>query len=141
MVPTQKLHLIMPMAGRGSRFFKDGFVQPKPLIELNGAPFFYWAAQSVAKTVDCADLTFVVLAEHVRDFAITEKIKRYYPAARFVVLPEVTAGAALTALRGRRVCRRASRCCSMTVTICFCAVRSISFARRAILLPDRTVRC
>ena len=30
-----KLHLILPMAGRGSRFFKNGFVCPKPLIEIN----------------------------------------------------------------------------------------------------------
>ena len=42
-----KLHLILPMAGRGSRFFKNGFVCPKPLIEINGKPFFYWAARSV----------------------------------------------------------------------------------------------
>ena len=47
-----KLHLILPMAGRGSRFFKNGFVCPKPLIEINGKPFFYWAARSVEKFVD-----------------------------------------------------------------------------------------
>ena len=29
-----KLHLVMPMAGRGSRFFENGFVMPKPLIEI-----------------------------------------------------------------------------------------------------------
>ena len=37
----KKLHLIMPMGGRGYRFFKDGYSMPKPLIELNGKPFFY----------------------------------------------------------------------------------------------------
>ena len=95
-----KLHLILPMAGRGSRFFKNGFVCPKPLIEINGKPFFYWAARSVEKFVDCADLTFVVLEEHIRDFAIDEKIKAYWPAARIVALLEVTEGAAVTALKG-----------------------------------------
>ena len=54
-----KLHLILPMAGRGSRFFENGFVCPKPLIEIAGKPFFYWAARSIEKYVDCADLTFV----------------------------------------------------------------------------------
>ena len=34
-----KLHLIMPMGGRGYRFFKDGYSMPKPLIELEGKPF------------------------------------------------------------------------------------------------------
>lgn len=95
-----KLHLILPMAGRGSRFFENGFVGPKPLIEIHGKPFFYWAARSVEKFVDCADLTFVVLEEHVRDFAIDEKIRRCWPDARIVALPEVTAGAAVTALKG-----------------------------------------
>ena len=96
----QKLHLILPMAGRGSRFFENGFVCPKPLIEIAGKPFFYWAARSIEKYVDCADLTFVVLEEHIRDFAIDAKIKAYWPNARIIALPAVTEGAAITALRG-----------------------------------------
>ena len=95
-----KLHLILPMAGRGSRFFENGFVCPKPLIEIAGKPFFYWAARSIEKYVDCADLTFVVLEEHIRDFAIDAKIKAYWPDARIIALPAVTEGAAITALRG-----------------------------------------
>ena len=90
----------MPMAGRGSRFFENGFVMPKPLIEINDRPFFYWATQSIAKFVDCADITFVVLEEHIRDHAIGREIKTYYPDAKIVALPEVTEGAAITALRG-----------------------------------------
>lgn len=95
-----KLHLILPMAGRGSRFFENGFVCPKPLIEINGKPFFYWAARSIEKYVDCADITFVVLEEHIRDFGIDAKIKQYWPEARIIALPEVTEGAAVTALKG-----------------------------------------
>ena len=95
-----KLHLVMPMAGRGSRFFENGFVCPKPLIEIHGRPFFYWATQSIARFVDCADITFVVLEEHIRDHAMDREIKKYYPAARIVALPAVTEGAAITALRG-----------------------------------------
>lgn len=37
---VQSVHLLMPMGGAGSRFFKDGFVRPKPLIEIKGKPFF-----------------------------------------------------------------------------------------------------
>ena len=95
-----KLHLVMPMAGRGSRFFENGFVCPKPLIEIHEKPFFFWATQSIAHFVDCASITFVVLEEHIRDFAIDREIKKYYPDARIVALPAVTEGAAITALRG-----------------------------------------
>ena len=35
-----KVHLIMPMGGAGSRFYKNGFKMPKPLIEINGYPFY-----------------------------------------------------------------------------------------------------
>lgn len=97
-----KLHLIMPMGGRGYRFFKDGFSMPKPLIELNGKPFFYWAAQSVNKYVDVADISFVVLREHVDEFQIDSVIRRYYPEARIVVIPEVLPGAVLTCMEGAR---------------------------------------
>ncbi|MEE0801534.1 MAG: NTP transferase domain-containing protein [Gemmiger sp.] len=97
---ADKLHLILPMAGRGSRFFENGFVSPKPLIEIHGRPFFYWATQSIARFVDCADITFVVLEEHIRTHAIDREIRRYYPDARIVALPAVTEGAAITALRG-----------------------------------------
>lgn len=96
----KKLHLIMPMGGRGYRFFKDGYSMPKPLIELNGKPFFYWSAQSVMKFVDAADISFVVLQEHIDQFEIDRKIKEYYPQARIVVIPEVLPGAVMTCLEG-----------------------------------------
>ena len=42
------LHIIMPMAGEGSRFAKAGWTTPKPLIELRGVPLFMRAINSVA---------------------------------------------------------------------------------------------
>lgn len=95
-----KLHLIMPMGGKGYRFFKDGFVMPKPLIELEGKPFFYWAVQSVKKYVDVQDISFVVLKEHIDEFQIDSVIRRYYPDARILVIPEVLPGAVLTCMEG-----------------------------------------
>ena len=95
-----KLHLVMPMAGRGSRFFEDGFVQPKPLIEIHGAPFFYWAARSIEKNIPLDGITFVVLKEHIRDFGLEARIRAYWPDARIVALDEVTPGAAVTCRKG-----------------------------------------
>ncbi len=94
-----KLHLVMPMGGRGQRFFENGFITPKPLIEIKGKPFFYWAAMSVRKFLEC-DITFVVLQEHVTDFAIDKKILSYFPDAQIVIIPEVLAGAVLTCMKG-----------------------------------------
>lgn len=33
-------HLIMPMGGAGSRFYKNGYMQPKPLIEIMVSHFY-----------------------------------------------------------------------------------------------------
>lgn len=90
----------MPMAGRGSRFSAKGYKDPKPLLQIYGKPFFYWSTQSVRKFVDLASLDFVVLEEHVSEFHIDTEIRKYFPEARIHVLPEVTEGAVITALRG-----------------------------------------
>lgn len=97
---VKTLHLIMPMGGAGSRFFKDGFVMPKPLIEIEGKPFFYWAAQSIMKFIDVKDITFVVLREHIDKFNIDKEIKKYYPQSKLEVIPGVLAGAVLTCKAG-----------------------------------------
>ena len=92
--------LVMPMAGRGSRFGSKGVHTPKPLIDLWGRPFFWWAAESARRAFDVAEMAFVVLQEHVRDFAIDRQILEHYPRARIAVCEEVTAGAAATARVG-----------------------------------------
>lgn len=94
------LALVVPMAGRGSRFRQGGRATPKPLIELAGRPFFAWAVDSVRRVVPVREMVFVVLQEHVDDFDIAERVRARYPEARVVAIPEVTAGAAETAAVG-----------------------------------------
>ena len=45
----------MPMGGRGSRFAEHDFSFPKPLIEIQNKPFFYWATKSVCKYIKTID--------------------------------------------------------------------------------------
>lgn len=102
MESAKKIHLIMPMGGAGSRFFKNGFVMPKPLIEINGRPFLYWSTMSIKKYVDITDLTFVVLQEHIDKFSIDRIILRWFPEARIEIIPQVLPGAVMTCLEGLR---------------------------------------
>jgi dTDP-glucose pyrophosphorylase len=94
------LALVMPMAGRGSRFSMNGAELPKPLIDLRGKPFFWWATESVRRIAPLAEMVFVVLEEHVRRFGIDEAVRRHYPDACIVALADVTEGAAETAALG-----------------------------------------
>ena len=96
----EPLELVIPMGGASSRFLRQGFSCPKPLIELSGKPFFYWATESVYHRIPVRGLTFVILREHAAQFGLDARIRRYYPEARIVELEAVLPGAVLTCLRG-----------------------------------------
>ena len=34
----KQINIVIPMAGLGSRFAKEGFTKPKPFIDVNGKP-------------------------------------------------------------------------------------------------------
>ena len=95
-----RIHLIMPMGGAGSRFFKDGYSIPKPLIEIQGKPFLYWSTMSILKYLEVKDLTFIVLQEHIDKFNIDKVILKCFENAKIVVLPKVLKGAVLTCIEG-----------------------------------------
>lgn len=97
---NHRIHLIMPMAGRGSRFSKEGFDFPKPLIKIYGRPFFYWSVRSVEKFVNLASLDFVILQEHVDRYSMDKVIHEFFRDARIHVLAEVTEGAVITCMKG-----------------------------------------
>jgi dTDP-glucose pyrophosphorylase len=95
--------LIMPMAGRGSRFSRLGIATPKPLIEIAGKPFFWWAVQSLRRSMPLREMIFVVLDEHCGQFDIERRILALYPQARIARVPDITSGAAETAAIGLRL--------------------------------------
>ena len=92
----KNFHLVMPMGGKGQRFFNDGYVAPKPLIEIHDRPFFYWSTMSILKYNPDCDVTFVVLREHIEKFDIKNRILSYFPQAR-VLTPAVMGLFLLTA--------------------------------------------
>lgn len=94
------INLIMPMGGKGSRFFENGFVIPKPLIKIKDKPFLFWSTQAVKKFVELKSLTFVVLQEHIDKFSIDKEILSFFPEADIIVIPQVLNGAVLTCMEG-----------------------------------------
>ena len=88
---------LMPMAGYGSRFAKQGFDLPKPLIPVNGKPMF---AQAMACLPNAEKKIFVCLQEHCLRFGIDQQILSLYPDAKIVTISEVTKGQAITCSLG-----------------------------------------
>lgn len=101
-VEDARVNLVFPMAGAGTRFLDNGFDCPKPLIDLNGEPFFKRAADSLLGHVNCERMVFVVLKEHIEKFGIDAKIREYYPDAKIVSLKKVLPGALMTAMEGAK---------------------------------------
>lgn len=92
------LHIIMPMAGEGSRFLKEGWQTPKPLIELNGIPLFKRAIQSVTINGVLMKYSFIVRQEHIDKFHIDKQIKNILPNANISSVQHTTRGAVETCL-------------------------------------------
>ncbi len=89
-------NLIMPMAGAGSRFLKNGIRTPKPLIDLSGKPFFVRSLESVWGKCSVDQLVFAVLKAHVRDFGVDQIISQYFPSATILILEDVLNGPVYT---------------------------------------------
>ena len=41
------LNIVVPMAGRGSRFVQAGYVMPKPLIDIYGHPMIEYVVKNI----------------------------------------------------------------------------------------------
>lgn len=88
----------MPMAGEGSRFKKEGWTIPKPLIELNGMPLFKHAISSVSAEGVNLKYSFIVRQEHIDEYHIDEGIKSFQPDANIFSVLKTTRGAVETCL-------------------------------------------
>lgn len=94
----RQLHIIMPMAGEGSRFAKAGWTTPKPLIELRGVPLFQRAIGSVALPDVEMKYSFIVRQEHIDKQHIDSLIQDILPEARIFSVLKTTRGAVETCL-------------------------------------------
>ena len=92
------LHIIMPMAGEGSRFLKEGWTTPKPLIELKGQPLFKHAISSVTDEDIQMKYSFIVRQEHIDKYQIDKGIKSFLPEANVFSVLKTTRGAVETCL-------------------------------------------
>lgn len=84
---------LIPLAGKGSRFSKEGFTDPKPLISVSGKPMIIQAADYLPK----ADRTiFICLEEHLEKYPLENALKNDFPDSKIVSLDKTTEGQACT---------------------------------------------
>jgi len=92
---NEKLNVLIPMAGAGSRFAKAGYTFPKPLIEVNGKPMIQVVVENL--NLD-ANYIYVVQKGHREQYNLDTLLNLITPNCKIVETDGMTEGAACTAL-------------------------------------------
>jgi len=91
------LHVVMPMAGEGQRFKKEGYAIAKPLIEIDGMTIYEKALSSLddfsAKHPECNISHTFIVREEFKEDNIGEKIHSIFPDANIIYVEKTTNGA------------------------------------------------
>jgi dTDP-glucose pyrophosphorylase len=91
------LNIVLPIAGRGSRFAVAGYAQPKPLIPVRGKPMIELVVENL-RPARAHRVIFVALREHLEQWDISSVLARAAPGCAIVPVDTVTEGAACTVL-------------------------------------------
>ena len=92
---SKTMNVLIPMAGRGSRFASQGYTFPKPLIDVKGKPMI----QVVTENLNIkANYTFIVQKEHYEKYSLQHLLNLIAPNCNIVQVDGITEGAACTTL-------------------------------------------
>lgn len=90
-----KLNVLIPMAGAGSRFESAGYTFPKPLIDVVGKPMIQLVVENL--NMD-ANYIYVVQKSHREKYNLDTLLNLITPNCNIVEVDGVTEGAACTTL-------------------------------------------
>ena len=97
---SNKMNVLIPMAGAGSRFAEAGYTFPKPLIEVGNKPMI----QVVTDNLNIeAHHIFIVQKEHYQKYNLETVLKLIKPNCSIVQVEGVTEGAACTTLLAKKL--------------------------------------
>ena len=94
------LNIVIPMAGRGSRFQEAGYDLPKPLIPVHGVPMIQVVINNLRPASEHRFI-FLCLEEHITRYQVDQALRAWSPGCEIVPVASVTEGAACTVLLAR----------------------------------------
>lgn len=96
------MKVVIPMAGRGSRFADQGKSVPKPLIPVAGEPMISWALKSL-ESLSFSEIIFIALKQHNIDFSIDQTLSNIckWPH-KTILIDHVTEGQLCTVLAAKK---------------------------------------
>ena len=97
---SNKMNVLIPMAGAGSRFAEAGYTFPKPLIEVGNKPMIQVVTDNL--NIDAHHI-FIVQKEHYKKYNLETVLKLIKPNCSIVQVEGVTEGAACTTLLAKKL--------------------------------------
>ena len=95
----EKLNVLIPMAGAGSRFEQAGYTFPKPLIDVSGSPMI----QVVVNNLNFESKhTFIVQKSHSEKYNLSSMLSLISKNCNIVDVDGLTEGAACTTLLAKQ---------------------------------------
>ena len=101
----QKCNILIPMAGRGSRFEEQGYTDKKPFIDVNGKPMIHRVIKNLGMEFDKEYMFILICLQEdfdKYDFTEFEKVIGHN-SYDVVILDDVTEGAAQTVLTAKHL--------------------------------------
>jgi len=95
------INIVIPMAGRGSRFVKAGYEMPKPLIDIKGKPMIEYVTKNIRPKCKHRFI-YLCLLEHLKQYDLENKLQLMSPGCIIIPVNQVTQGAACTVLLAER---------------------------------------
>jgi len=101
-----KLNVLIPMAGAGSRFSEAGYTFPKPLIEVNKKTMIQIVLESLNIT---ANFIFIIQSKHQKKYNLKSLLKTLHPNCIILETDGLTKGAACTTLLAKKFINNSNR--------------------------------
>lgn len=97
------LNIVIPMAGRGSRFSAQGYKTPKPFIPIHEKPMIQVVINNL-KPLRPHRFIFLVLGDHLDEYDSRKRLSEWAGKnTEIIVVKEVTQGAACTVLLSKEL--------------------------------------
>lgn len=91
------LNIVVPMAGRGSRFVDAGFDLPKPLLDVRGRAMIEVVVDNLRPSCPHRFI-FICQREHLERYALAERLESVCDDLEIISIERVTEGAACTVM-------------------------------------------
>ena len=91
------LNIVVPMAGKGSRFVEAGYTMPKPLIDIFGHPMIEYVIRNISPSCEHR-FVFICQQEHIEKYGLADKLEEFAPGCIIIPINYITEGAACTVL-------------------------------------------